>query len=331
MSAMQLPTVHIVVLNWNGLADTLRCIESLERLDYANRRIVVVDNGSTDGSVERLRALGGRIRLVENGANLGYAGGNNRAMAEAFERGADLVWLFNNDAEAEQQSLCRLVAAWQAMPDGGLVSPLIRDDDEGRAVQSACGLFDIGAASYTPTADEAQARAWLAAHPERIGLVGAAMLVPRAVYERIGGLDERLFAYWEDYDYSIRSALAGFRNILVFEADVLHRAKPPAVDVAALRPHYYYFMSRNEIMMWRKFCARGRFLKFLVWVVRQRLVLVERLSGNPAVCDAILAGLWHGIRGVGGPFDPRRRMPLALRVPASRHPRFWVRVIDAVT
>jgi cellulose synthase/poly-beta-1,6-N-acetylglucosamine synthase-like glycosyltransferase len=119
------PLVYIVILNWNGYLDTLRCVASLEQQQFTNFRILIIDNGSTDGSIEVLRGLGDRVCLIENSNNLGYTGGNNRAMREAFDRGADYVWLFNNDAVAEPDTLIRMVDACEADVRIGLASPLI--------------------------------------------------------------------------------------------------------------------------------------------------------------------------------------------------------------
>ena len=144
-------------------------------------------------------------------------------------------------------------------------------------------------------------------------------------------MDDLLFAYWEDFDYSIRSARAGFLNRVVFEASVFHPGKAVIASGDAAKPYYYYFMSRNEILMWRKQCSRMIFLRFLVWVVRQRLVLIDGVPDNLAAVDAVLSGLWDGVRGVGGGYDPDKRMPFPFRDWAGRHPRFWIRMIDAIS
>ena len=124
------PLVYIVILNWNGRPDTLRCVASLETQTYSNYRILVLDNGSTDDSVYMLRRLGDRIRLIEIPVNLGYTGGSNLAMRDAFESGADYVWLFNNDAVAEPETLAKLVAVCEADTGIGLASPLVRDEED---------------------------------------------------------------------------------------------------------------------------------------------------------------------------------------------------------
>src|SRR5271165_5426418 len=110
------PMVYIIVLNWNGYRDTLRCLVALEQQHYPNYRIMILDNGSTDDSVAMLGDLGDRVCLIKNPDNLGYTGGNNRAMREAFGRGADYVWLFNNDAVAEPDTLAAMIAACEADP-----------------------------------------------------------------------------------------------------------------------------------------------------------------------------------------------------------------------
>jgi GT2 family glycosyltransferase len=154
------PLVYIIVLNWNGHQDTMRCVASLEQQHYPNYRILIIDNGSTDGSVEVLRTLGERVHLIEIPENLGYTGGNNRAMREAFARGADYVWLFNNDAVTESGTLDRLIDICEADPMIGLASPLVREADDPDAIQFGCGLFDLTTPAYTPTYDLTQAEEW---------------------------------------------------------------------------------------------------------------------------------------------------------------------------
>ena len=92
-----MPRVTVVVLNWNGLADTLECLNSLVRLDYPTHEVVVVDNGSTDGSVQVFREQFPMATVFETGENLGYTGGNNAGLRHALAQGADYVLLLNND------------------------------------------------------------------------------------------------------------------------------------------------------------------------------------------------------------------------------------------
>ena len=290
--------------------------------------ILILDNGSVDGSVEVLRNLGDRVILIESASNLGYTGGNNLAMRVAFDRGADYVWLFNNDAVAEPDTLIKMVDACEADLVIGLASPLIREEEN--HIQFAGRMIDLTMPTESLTDDVARAQKWQEEYPDRMVVTGTAMLVRRAVYQKIGGFDDKLFAYWEDTDYSIRCARAGFRNVVVFEASIFHPSKPTLISPGDVKPHYYYYMARNELLLWRKFCTRARFLKSALWVLRHRLVQMERMPDNAAGLDAILAGLWDGWRHIGGQYEPRRRMPYPLRVWLGRHPRFWIRMIDAL-
>ena len=296
------PVVDIVVLNWNSYPDTLRCIQSLSQQTYPNIRIRVIDNGSTDGSPAALKQLGDRVTLIESTKNLGYTGGNNLAMAQALAEGADYIWLLNNDAVAEPDTLARLVAACEADPGVGLISPLVCDDQDRATVHFAGALFDVSAPSYRPTDDPAQGRQWHIEHPEHIALWGTAMLARRSVVEKIGLLDDRIFAYWEDIDYSIRSAQAGFRNAVDFKSVIYHPAKPTITSPKEVTPYYFYFMTRNEFIMWRKFCSLQNYIRSIKWTVHRQLHQIDRMRDSPPHVDAVIAGIWDGVLGRGGAY-----------------------------
>ena len=119
------PRVDVIVLNWNGCNDTLACLISLARIDYENFRVVVVDNGSTDHSIESIRRIFPAVKIIENGANLGFASGNNRGIAEALLSDVDYVLLLNNDTEVDPGILHALVAAAEKMLEAGIFGPKI--------------------------------------------------------------------------------------------------------------------------------------------------------------------------------------------------------------
>ena len=115
----------VVVLNWNGGDDTLCCLRSVMASDLPGLRVYLADNGSTDGSVARVRAALPPVRIVENGANLGYAGGNNRGWRAAAADGATRVLFLNNDAVLAPDTLRLLCQAMDADPGVGAASPRI--------------------------------------------------------------------------------------------------------------------------------------------------------------------------------------------------------------
>ncbi len=304
------PKVAIVVLNWRDSEATFACLDSLAATDYPNFRAVVVDNASIDGSVDEL-ARRPSIDLVRNSVNLGFTGGVNVGLRHAADSGADYIWVLNSDAVVRPDVLGKLVAVAEADPTIGLVSPVFHDPDEPERVEFCVGRFDPLARYASQTADPAQARDWQRNFPDEILLLGTALLVRRAVFERIGGLDDQFFAYVEDVDFSLRSLRAGFRNVAVPDAVVFHKFKQPADNPESCPPYLHYFMSRNYLLLWHKLPG-SLFCKATLWFLRQRLIQLQRLKDDRAGTDALLAGLWDGLRRIGGPYVAQRRMPWPL-------------------
>ena len=240
-SGAALPRVYIVLLNWNGWKDTIACLESLSRLDYANARWVVCDNGSTDDSVSRLRdwaaatgtasgrlsavemereaALAGGVlgsdallALIQTGANLGFAGGCNVGIAYTMARGdADYVWLLNNDTVVDAQALSALVTR-ASEPDGpGIVGSTLCYLDAPERVQSlGGGTFNPVRAMTRHIADGEARRELSATEARQVEatmdyVVGASMLVSRRFLDRVGLMQDDYFLYFEEIDWAERA------------------------------------------------------------------------------------------------------------------------------
>lgn len=295
------PLVAIVVLNWNGVQDTLRCIDALARQTYPNFRILVVDNGSTDGSATALRALGKRITLIESPENLGYTGGNNLAIREVLRGDAGYIWLFNNDAVAEPDALALLVAAAEADPEVGLASPFLRDPDGHTAGEFCGGKFDPELLTFSFTNRPEVYRDWASTAPYRIWLYGTALLLRRNAIERMGLLDEDFFAYVEDNEISLRSAQFGFKNIVVPEAVVFH-----SFHYENAPPYHFYYMARNLILLLRKHGKFPKILKSIVWAIDEQAKKLPKLHHNLYAKQAIYAGVWDGLCGNGGQYHQKR-------------------------
>lgn len=210
------PFVSVIVLNWNGETYIAKCLDSLLEQTYPNYEVLVVDNGSTDGSVELLESYVPRIRLILNHENLGFAAGNNVAIKEA--NGEYLV-LFNNDAIAHREWLERLVAGALIPPQAGLASgPIYYYEPNdviwctGLRMDMLTGigwLLDFAQSHFEPNDD--------------IDYIPAcALLVRRRVFDEIGLLDERFFVYGEDVDFCLRAKRSGFSLKLIPDAIVWH-------------------------------------------------------------------------------------------------------------
>lgn len=129
---MDQPSVYIVLLNWNGWRDTLKCIGSLHSMEYRNWHAVVVDNGSADDSVKRLREACPRVPIIENEKNLGFAAGNNVGIRFALKNGADYVFVLNNDTTVFPDTVSELISFAEEHPEAALMSPKIHRHDPQR-------------------------------------------------------------------------------------------------------------------------------------------------------------------------------------------------------
>jgi len=302
------PLVLVVLLNWNSYEETRTAIESVQRMDYPNFRILIVDNGSQDGSVSALKALSGeRVDLLMSPVNTGYTGGCNLGMERALAMGAKYIWLLNNDAVVEPTALSSIVAIAESDDRIGLVTPQIAALDEDR-LTFAGGIISTKDKVYEDTHDPAVAAEWRERYPDAGLVIGPAMLVRAEVVRRIGMLDPAFFAYFEDIDYSVRSAKAGFRNVVDPNSVVRHLEKNHNKKPDEIRPHYWYYMARNESRFWRKHLGFMGSLR-LSWNSFNRFLRNRnRLSGKPE-SEAILAGLWDGWRNRGGAYNSNARMP----------------------
>ena len=249
------PIVSVVVLNWNGKDDTLECLGSLSRVDYPALTTVVVDNGSTDGSVPAIRAAHPQVNLIENGANLGYAGGNNVGIRWALEAGAEFVLVLNNDTVVSSALIRTLVDAACAAPDFGFFSPSIRFYDRPQHVWYAGASWD--AQRYRTTHHHyGQDIGKCPDGPYETGYAsGCALFMRRQAIEQTGIFEEALFLTFEETDLCYRGRRHGWRSMVVPQAHLLHK-----VSVSfggAESPTACYYMTRNRLKWaWRHLPAR---------------------------------------------------------------------------
>jgi|KBSMisStandDraft_5_1062788.scaffolds.fasta_scaffold217200_2 GT2 family glycosyltransferase len=309
------PLVLVVLLNWNSHEETRTAAASVLGMDYPNLRILIIDNGSKGDSVSELRKLvGDTVDLLESPTNTGYTGGCNLGMQRALDMGAKYVWLLNNDAIAERGTLSSIVAVAESNPKIGLVTPLIAPL-EGERLTFAGGVISIKDSVYEDTHDLAVAAEWAIKYPDAGLVIGTAMLVPTEVIRRIGMLDPAFFAYYEDTDYSARSAQAGFRNVVDPNSVVKHYEKNYYFRPYEIKPHYWYYMARNESRFWRKHLGlRGSLRR--TWLSFHRFLRSHNRLGAvmPEERRAILAGLWDGWCNRGGPYRPEAHMPAPVAV-----------------
>lgn len=210
------PRVSCIVLNWNGWKDTIECLNALKECTYLQLTVIVVDNGSTDDSVARIRAAFPDIMLLETARNLGFAGGNNIGIRYALAHGADSVWLLNNDTKPDPNALSALVAKAESDPRIGAVASICYYTDAPETVQVWAGTrinLWIGYARNTTTPHKDD---WFDA------LYGASLLIVRAALQDTGLFDEGFFFYLEETEFCLRLRKKGWQLAAAPDSRVLH-------------------------------------------------------------------------------------------------------------
>lgn len=209
--------VAVVILNWNGWADSVAAVESVARQRTRAEWTIVVDNASTDGSEAELRARCPNAVVLQSGANLGFAGGNNVGVRWALAQGADAVWLLNNDAVADEGALEALVALDERRPEVGAIGTLIYEFQRRDRLQCWGGgwvnLWAGRAREFDHQVPEAQLDY----------LSGCSLYLPRRALERSGLLDEGFFMYFEDTELSLRYRRDGWALAVAETARVFHK------------------------------------------------------------------------------------------------------------
>lgn len=211
------PLVHVLVLNWNGLGHLEACLPSLVKTDYDNCQIVVLDNGSTDGSESWVREHYPQVQLTTFERNLGFTGANNAGIKAAMKEGADYVALLNNDTRVEPDWLGALVAAAEGDPTVAICQAQQRTWDGDHEIHFRfIPEWAEAEAVYAPILNGATPVPTPFAS-------GCAMLLRSDALEKIGLFDERYFAYVEDVDLTLRAWIAGYQALVVPQAVVYHR------------------------------------------------------------------------------------------------------------
>lgn len=308
------PHVAVVVLSWNGRDDTLECLRSLGELRWECLTAIVVDNGSTDGTLEAVRTGFPHVRAIRSEENVGFAEGNNIGIRTALEAGADYVLILNNDTVVDPGIVEALVAEARRRPDAGALCPLIRYADPPDRIWYAGARFDPRAVHNGRHTGYGERDTGQYGTVREVGrATGAAMLVPREVIERTGCFDGRLFIQVEDVEWSLRMRDFGYRVLFVPEAVVFHRVAMTSGGERAPVTAYYEMRNMLEV------CARHAPLRGPARVWREYGSLVvhllhARLAAQPvANARAVLDG-WRDFRaGRLGPRpegrDPRRAAP----------------------
>jgi GT2 family glycosyltransferase len=228
--------VAIVIVNWNGKQDTLQCLKSIQKMKTSDYRVMVavVDNGSTDGSIETIREKFPHVHIIENKINLGFTGGNNVGIAWALKEGAQHVWLLNNDTLVDSFAVSELISALKDKKIGIVGSKIYfakgyefhkdryKPNERGKVIWFAGGIIDWENMYASHRGVDEVDKGQFDRQEETSFVTGCSMMVRRDVFKAIGMLDDRYYLYLEDVNFCLRAQKAGFKTVYVPSSRVWH-------------------------------------------------------------------------------------------------------------
>lgn len=283
--------IVIIVLNWNGITDTLDCLDSLQKQSYANFTILVVDNGSADNSKELLdeykKSHSKNTEIIYNPKNLGFAGGVNTGIKCALNNNYDGVALFNNDAIADKDWLVSLINAVDHKDIGISTGLLLRIG--GKTIDSTGDWYSTWGLPFPRNRDKKTINA--PTEDELVfGATGGASLYKTEMLREIGLFDEDFFAYYEDTDISFRAQLAGWKVAYTPKAIAYHEQGATSKKISGFAVYQTF---KNLPLLFIKNVPKGLIfsigIRFLLAYKLMLLNAIAKGNGKPAI-----KGAWKG-------------------------------------
>ena len=290
------PKVVVGTLTWNQKKDVLECLRSLIKLDYPNYEIVMVDNGSTDGTVEAVREEFPQVVIVPNEANLGCAEGVNGEIRYAIQAKADYLFIVANDALVEPSTLTELVKVAKRNPELGMIFPKVYYYQSNR-IWFARGIKLHGGVDwlrgrFSGFVQDVEDDGSYDEESEADVYPGRFCMVSMPAVKKVGFLDPRYFIYFDDSEWLARMARQGFHGRYAPRARTWHKASS---SVGMESPAFYYYRTRNRLYFYRQFSPVGYFPFFMIYFFFElvtktapRLILSKMLSQLSAVGLGIL-------------------------------------------
>ncbi len=286
--------VYLIILNWNGWKDTVECVESCLKLKYPDVRILIVDNGSTDGSEMVLRPRFPSVEFIQTGENLGFAGGNNAGIRHALERGAEYIWLLNNDTVVDQEALGQLVTVAETDEKIGIVGSKIYYFDKPDVLWFAGGRITKFTKLVYHTDTNLKDPQLCQKTRDVDFITGCSLLIRSSTIRQVGFMSEEFFHYFEDADWNIRIKDAGWRVVWAAGSKVWHKVSSIHGEG---NPFLNYYVVRNSLQYVRR--NRPFYLPFTLIVLTYHFIL-RKMIGH---VDAI--GATWAIRGLKDFFAAR--------------------------
>lgn len=300
--------ITVVIVNWNGKDDTVRCLDSLQKVNLMGNTlsIIVVDNGSTNDSVAVIKKAYPSITLIETRKNLGFTGGNNRGIQKAIEIGADLIWLLNNDTIVDKNVLS-FAYAFEDEGVGACGSKIYfapghefhhnkyKESERGHVFWYAGGIIDWKNLYASHRGVDEVDKGQYDKIEETPFITGCSLVVRREVIKQVGMLDDRYYLYLEDLDLNIRIQKAGLKTLYV-PTSILWHVNAGSSGRPGNPTHEYYF-TRNRLLLGMRY-AKLR-TKFALLREGMRFVI----SGSPVRRQAVIDWL---LGKFGKQYEPKK-------------------------
>ncbi|MDI6807406.1 MAG: glycosyltransferase family 2 protein [Candidatus Eisenbacteria bacterium] len=292
---MPKPSVIAIVVTWNGRRDTLECLESLRQSNYPRLQVILVDNGSTDGTPDAARESYPETIVIKNNENLLFSKGVNIGLSCGCEMGGDYFFLINSDATVHTDCVPNLVDSLEREHDTGLSGPKIFYAGT-RTIWSAGGRVRLWA-GMTSHIGIRQADSQKYSRKAFVDyLTACALMIRREVIGKVGMLDDRYSIYGEDADFSLRAREAGYTLLFVPEAIAWHKVS--SSSGGGLTPFKAYNRGKSGIFLFRKYAKWYHFLTAPVFGLLGLVAfsLKNLTPGNARNVHALWKGVFSGIR-----------------------------------
>lgn len=249
---MRSTKIYVILLNWNGKNDTIECLTSLSKVIFSSFQPLVVDNGSHDGSVKEIRAAFPEVPILETGANLGFAGGNNPGIEWALSKGAEWILLLNNDTVVDPDFLTAFMEAAKEQPKAKILGAKIYRYNDKKTIDHLGGFWNPKIGDFVSFAQNQADDGVSFEEMQQVDYVcGAALLMHRSVPETIGLLEPRFFLFWEETDYCNRAKRLGFEVWTAPKARIWHKVSSSFIGG---KPHMHYFWWRSRLLWIERNC-----------------------------------------------------------------------------
>lgn len=280
---MTKPQVAIIILNWNGREDTLAALESLGKITtaYFSPQVYVVDNHSTDGSVESIKSKFPNVELIVNDANLGFSGGNNVGIKKALEKNADFVMLLNSDTVVTPNFIDELIKFINSHKDAGIVGPVLKFKKGFEIFYDLGGQlnFLIGRTTHRQVSLLSQEL------PREVSyLSGACLLIKKEVFDKIGLLNPDYFFGFEDVEFALEAKRHGFKIYIIPNSLIEHKISGSIGATSTLK--IYYLLRNNLMFVSRQIPFPNTVFSYLYLLILSVKIVINSTRNLSAVKDA---------------------------------------------